>query len=110
MFSMPALTGRVVSHTNRSSHGSFSNGETAGGTLTAAVFGMAVLLICWICLSSLSCLVLVGAAARPAPRLHGEIKSFDQMVMPNCRVDETEFDVSVGAAPEILPGSACRAA
>jgi len=25
-------------------------------------------------------------------------------------VDETEFDVSVGAAPEILPGSACRAA
>jgi hypothetical protein len=71
---------------------------------------MAVLLISWVCLSALSCLVLVGAAARPAPRLHEEIKSFDQMVMPTCRVDGAELDVSIGAVPGILPGSACRAA
>lgn len=107
---MPALTGRVVSDTNFSAHCSFWDGETAGGTLTAAVFGMAVLLISWVCLSALSCLVLVGAAALPAPRLHEENISVDQMGVPNRLADGTAPDVSVGAAPAILPGSACRAA
>jgi len=75
---------------------------SVGGTPCASLRDMAILLICWFGISTLFGLAILGAAARPMPRMD------ERDSLPEVET-VLEHDVAV-AAPGTMLGSGCRVA